>query len=143
MLTWLFNKSFQRHTLTAIKASDSDKVRDMLLKEKSLSSEKYRDPSARFEADVELDAYKFLGAYLGSLTPLQFAILLGHDSIARDIIERSFKDDLDDTFGVSVEYGQSARVDLNLISTIDIFDYAILTGYDKYRVEILHYISVN
>ncbi|EGF81881.1 hypothetical protein BATDEDRAFT_87290 [Batrachochytrium dendrobatidis JAM81] len=85
--------------MATAEASDSDKVRDMLLKEKSLSSEKYRDPSARFEADVELDAYKFLGAYLGSLTPLQFAILLGHDSIARDIIERSFKDDLDDTFG--------------------------------------------
>ncbi|KAH9249592.1 hypothetical protein BASA81_012666 [Batrachochytrium salamandrivorans] len=83
----------------AIRASDADKVRELLLAERSLASLKFRDPTARFEADVELDAYKFLGAYLGPLTPLQFAVLLGHDSIARDIIERSFKEDLDDTFG--------------------------------------------
>ncbi|KAI8919746.1 hypothetical protein BC831DRAFT_480228 [Entophlyctis helioformis] len=85
----------------AIKASDADKVRDMLLAEKTLTSQKYKDPDMRFDADVELDAYKFLGAYIGTMTPLQFAILLGQDAIARDILERSFKEDLDETFGGS------------------------------------------
>lgn len=71
----------------------------MLLEDKGLLNTKFKSPDAKFDAEVELDAYKFLGAYLGSLTPLQFAILLGADDIAKDIIERSFKADLDETFG--------------------------------------------
>ncbi|KAL2918729.1 hypothetical protein HK105_201563 [Polyrhizophydium stewartii] len=65
-----------------------------------MATAEHRDAGARFDADVELDAYKFLGAYLGALTPLQYALLLGHDAIARDITERSFKEDLDEPFGV-------------------------------------------
>ncbi|KAJ3254258.1 hypothetical protein HK103_007311 [Boothiomyces macroporosus] len=71
----------------------------MLLQEKGLASQKYKSEDAKFDADVELDAYKFLGAYLGAMTPLHFAILLGQDDIAKDIIERSFKEDLEETFG--------------------------------------------
>jgi hypothetical protein len=56
-------------------------------------------PDAKFDPEVELDAYKFLGAYLGQISPLHYAILLGQDEIAKDIIERAFKEDLDMTFG--------------------------------------------
>lgn len=54
----------------------------------------------KFEPDVELDAYKFLGAYIGGMTGLHLAILTGHDAIAKDIIERMLKEDIDNTFGV-------------------------------------------
>ncbi|KAJ3275174.1 hypothetical protein HK104_003948, partial [Borealophlyctis nickersoniae] len=54
----------------------------------------------KFDPDVELDAYKFLGAYVGGVTPLQCAIMKGEDAIARDIVERvAEKGDLDVTFG--------------------------------------------
>ena len=59
-------------------------------------------PDAKFDAEVELDAYKFLGAYLGQISPLHYAILLGQDEIAKDIIERAFVEDLDQTFGVII-----------------------------------------
>lgn len=54
----------------------------------------------KFEKEVELDAYKFLGAYLGSMNPLHYAIMLGQDVIARDVLERTFKEDLNDVCGV-------------------------------------------
>jgi ankyrin repeat protein len=47
-----------------------------------------------------LDAYKFLGAYIGSLTGLQLAILKGNERIALDIIDSSLSEgDLDQQFG--------------------------------------------
>ena len=75
-------------------------MRDLLFKDKTLTSQKHKDDSVKFDAEIELDAYKFLGAYLGSLTALQFAVLQGQDAIAKDIIERTLKDDLDIPFGV-------------------------------------------
>ncbi|KAI8848252.1 hypothetical protein BC829DRAFT_417748 [Chytridium lagenaria] len=83
----------------AIKAGQTERVRALLLDDKALTSTKHKDASAKFDADVELDAYKFLGAYIGSCTPLQLAILYGQDGIARDILDRTVKDDLDITFG--------------------------------------------
>ncbi|KAI8819631.1 uncharacterized protein EV422DRAFT_99990 [Fimicolochytrium jonesii] len=83
----------------AIGAGDTETVRALLLADKSLTSQKHRDASLKFEADVELDAYKFLGAYIGAITPLQKAILSGQDAIAKDILERTLKDDLDIAFG--------------------------------------------
>jgi hypothetical protein len=38
-----------------------------------------------------LDAFKFLGAYIGRITPLQHALLMGQDAIARDIIDATFE----------------------------------------------------
>jgi len=35
------------------------------------------------------------------MTGLQFAIILGHDDIAKDIIDATLKDDLDATYGVN------------------------------------------
>jgi hypothetical protein len=64
-----------------------------------LLSQKLKVEDAKFDKEVELDAYKFLGAYIGQMSPLHYAIFQGQDEIARDIIERSFKDDLDATFG--------------------------------------------
>ena len=72
--------------------------------EKTLASQKLKYSEARFEPDVELDAYKFLGAYLGAMTALHFAILQGQDTIARDILDRSFNEDLNETFGVCITY---------------------------------------
>ncbi|KNC96505.1 uncharacterized protein SPPG_08094 [Spizellomyces punctatus DAOM BR117] len=83
----------------AIKSSDSGKVRSLLLEDKTLTAQKHRDPTVKFDPDVELDAYKFLGAYIGSITALHLAILCGQDAIAKDIVERTLQDDLDITFG--------------------------------------------
>ncbi|KAJ3127531.1 hypothetical protein HK098_006209 [Nowakowskiella sp. JEL0407] len=83
----------------AIKKSDTDSVRKLLLEDKTLTSIKHKDPAGKFEPDVELDAYKFLGAYIGATTALQFAILTGNDAIARDILDRTVKDDLEICFG--------------------------------------------
>ncbi|KAJ3237400.1 hypothetical protein HDU81_009498 [Chytriomyces hyalinus] len=85
----------------AIKSSNSDSVRSIISSNKDLTKEKLRDATAKFDVDVEIDAYKFLGAYIGSCTPLQMALLKGHDSIAKDIIDVSSKEDLDIAFGVS------------------------------------------
>lgn len=72
----------------------------MLLSEKSLTSNKHKDLTVKYEVDIENDAYKFLGAYIGNMTALHYSILTGHDAIAKDIIERTLKDDLDATYGV-------------------------------------------
>ena len=68
--------------------------------DKALISQKHQDPTVKFDPEFELDAYKFLGAYIGAITALQLAILNGNDAVAKDIIERTLKDDLDITFGV-------------------------------------------
>ncbi|KAJ3068799.1 hypothetical protein HDU98_008092 [Podochytrium sp. JEL0797] len=84
----------------AIKSSNPDKVRSIISANKDLTKEKLKDPSAKFDVDVEIDAYKFLGAYVGSCTALQLALLKGNDSIAKDIIDvTGSKEDLDISFG--------------------------------------------
>ncbi|ORY47724.1 hypothetical protein BCR33DRAFT_753367 [Rhizoclosmatium globosum] len=83
----------------SIKTSNSDTVRSLISSNRDLTKEKLKDPSARFDNNVEIDAYKFLGAYVGSCTGLQLALLRGNDSIAKDIIDVSSKDDLDIAFG--------------------------------------------
>ncbi|KAI8835972.1 hypothetical protein BJ741DRAFT_549255 [Chytriomyces cf. hyalinus JEL632] len=83
----------------AIKSSNPDSVRSIISSNRDLTKEKLRDATAKFDVDVEIDAYKFLGAYIGSCTPLQMALLKGHDSIAKDIIDVSSKEDLDVSFG--------------------------------------------
>lgn len=84
----------------AIKASQSELVRKLILQDKSLLTQKLKTEEAKFDVAVELDAHRFIGAYLGSLSPLHYAILVGEEQIAKDIIETTFKEDLDDTFGV-------------------------------------------
>ncbi|KAJ3168806.1 hypothetical protein HDU88_001133 [Geranomyces variabilis] len=79
----------------AIKNSDSELVRSLLLADKSLTSARHRDASVGFPADIQLDSYVYLGAYLGAISALQLAVILGNDAIAKDILERTLKDDLD------------------------------------------------
>lgn len=82
----------------AISSADTDKVRAILSADRTVTKEK-RKGEYKFEAGVELDAYKFLGAYIGALTGLQFAILIGAESVARDIVDYTFEEDLDIQFG--------------------------------------------
>ncbi|KAI9145656.1 hypothetical protein BKA69DRAFT_1048891 [Paraphysoderma sedebokerense] len=82
----------------AIKANDPEKVRNCLTTDKTLATKK-KKTDFKFPSDLELESYKFLGAYLGQCTGLHMAILYGHDAIARDIIERTFKEDLDERLG--------------------------------------------
>ncbi|KAI8920018.1 hypothetical protein PhCBS80983_g01771 [Powellomyces hirtus] len=84
---------------SAIKSSDTSLVRSLLAENHSLTSAKHRDATIKFAPEVELDSYVYLGAYLGAITALQYAILMGNDAIAKDILERTVKDDLDIPFG--------------------------------------------
>lgn len=62
----------------------ADSVRDRLAADKSLVTCKLKG-SYHFEADVESDAYKFLGAYVGHVTPLQAALFSQEEGIAKDV----------------------------------------------------------
>jgi hypothetical protein len=86
-------------TRVAIQVGDSDRVRTLLLGDKSLAAQKGKLDGINFDPAVEMEAYKFLGAYLGALTPLHVALLKGADAIARDIIDRTLAADLDTPFG--------------------------------------------
>ncbi|RKO95829.1 hypothetical protein CXG81DRAFT_8107, partial [Caulochytrium protostelioides] len=55
--------------------------------------------SFKYDGEVELDAYKCLGAYIGGVTALQAALLLGQDAIARDLADRAHREALDTTYG--------------------------------------------
>jgi hypothetical protein len=48
-------------------------------------SQKHRDAGLKFETEVELDAYKFIGAYLGSTTCLQVS---GANTVRNHDLER-------------------------------------------------------
>lgn len=84
----------------AIKAGDTDLVRDLILENKDLTTQKLSDQATiKYDREVELDGYKFLGAYIGAVTALQYSLFLGKTDITKDIIERSANDDLDIPFG--------------------------------------------
>ncbi|EPZ32339.1 hypothetical protein ROZALSC1DRAFT_27495 [Rozella allomycis CSF55] len=83
----------------AIKNGQTDIVRGMLTEHPDLAKIKYRHNDFKYEGEIELDAYKFLGAYIGSVTGLHAAIIWGQDDLAKEIIDKSFTDDLDITFG--------------------------------------------
>ncbi|ORX89240.1 hypothetical protein K493DRAFT_234270 [Basidiobolus meristosporus CBS 931.73] len=82
----------------AIQNGDAEAVRTLLAVDRSLTSKKKRG-NYKYETEVELDAYKFLGAYIGQLTGLQAAILSGQESIAQDILDSTFAEEIDLTFG--------------------------------------------
>ncbi|KAJ1981312.1 hypothetical protein H4R34_002115 [Dimargaris verticillata] len=83
----------------AIGQNNSEQVRGLLSNHRSLAIARARG-NYRFDRAVELQAFKCLGAYLGALTGLQLAILLGHTGVALDIIDVSFDQELlDQTFG--------------------------------------------
>ncbi|KAK9765305.1 hypothetical protein K7432_006475 [Basidiobolus ranarum] len=82
----------------AIQNGDAEAVRTLLAVDRSLTSKKKRG-DYKYEAELELDAYKFLGAYIGQMTGLQLAILNGQESIAKDILDSTFAEEIDITFG--------------------------------------------
>lgn len=83
----------------AIKAGNTDEVRNIVLEDKELLSQKQADGLLKFDSEVELDGYKFLGAYIGSVTAVQYALFQGRTDMAKDLIERSSSDELNITFG--------------------------------------------
>ncbi|ORX88386.1 ankyrin [Basidiobolus meristosporus CBS 931.73] len=82
----------------AIQNGDAEAVRTLLAVDRSLTSKKKRG-KYKYDPEFELDAYKFLGAYIGQMTGLHLAILNGQESIARDILDATFAEEVDITFG--------------------------------------------
>eukprot|EP00835_Amoeboradix_gromovi_P003122 NODE_195_length_15388_cov_0.563926.p7 type:complete len:129 gc:universal NODE_195_length_15388_cov_0.563926:1887-1501(-) len=82
----------------AVKNNDKDAVRTHI-QNKSLLSIKSKFSDISYPSEVANDGYKFLGAFIGSITPLHLAMLLHHDSIAAEIIESSFPEHLNVCFG--------------------------------------------
>ncbi|KAI9168471.1 hypothetical protein H9P43_007843 [Blastocladiella emersonii ATCC 22665] len=85
----------------AVAKGDTALVRELLAHNRELAKAKQRG-DYKYPKDMELEALKFLGGYIGmgSMTGLHLAILLGLDAVARDIIDSSFQEDLDEKFGV-------------------------------------------
>ncbi|KAI7816096.1 hypothetical protein BC939DRAFT_470380 [Gamsiella multidivaricata] len=87
----------------AIQDQDTESVRRLLVDHKTdLTTTRVRQKPATgvgFPAEVERDAYTLLGAYLGPMTGLQYAILTGKDDIAKDILDATFEQDIDARFG--------------------------------------------
>ncbi|ORX79269.1 ankyrin [Anaeromyces robustus] len=110
----------------AIYKKDREKVRS-LLQDKKYTTVKKSDSRAKYDAEVEVDGYKFLGAYIGKMTGLQFAIMLGNDDVAKDIIDATLKDDLDLTFGG----GNTALHLATLLGERDVVKLLLERGADK------------
>ncbi|KAG0279755.1 hypothetical protein BGZ97_009511, partial [Linnemannia gamsii] len=115
---------------TAIQEQDTEAVRRLLVDHKAeLTRARFKpEPqTVQFPPEVERDAYTLLGAYLGSLTGLQFSILTGGDSIAMDILDSTFDQDIDARFGsgntalhLAVLLGASAMVSVLIERGADI-----------------------
>jgi hypothetical protein len=89
---FVMNSNHALETLfNAIRAGDAESVRALLSANRGLVAQRLRRTEWRFPRESELDAFKFLGAYIGRITPLQHALLMGQDAIARDIIDATFE----------------------------------------------------
>ncbi|RKP05881.1 hypothetical protein THASP1DRAFT_19209 [Thamnocephalis sphaerospora] len=75
---------------SAIRAGDAEPVRALLATDRTLTTRRQRGDHWQYSGEHALDAYKFLGAYVGAVTGLHAAMLLGHESIAKDIIDVTF-----------------------------------------------------
>lgn len=95
----------QRHFFELIlqhTTESAKEVREMVLNDKSLLAIKYRplndagEQSIHYPLHLELEAYKFLGAYIGSVTAVQLCLLVGDVELAKDLIDRTVaKESLD------------------------------------------------
>lgn len=81
----------------AVDSNDAGTVRALLSSHKDLL--KVRNKNYAYDSAVSNAAVQFLGAYLGGMTGLQVAVLKSFDDMARDIMDISFQEDLDATFG--------------------------------------------
>ncbi|KAI9215798.1 hypothetical protein BC828DRAFT_394714, partial [Blastocladiella britannica] len=92
----------KKQYFAAIAKNQPTSVRELLTASKDVTKAKQRG-DYKFPKALELEALKFLGGYIGSLTGLQLAILMGEVAIARDIVDSSFQEDLDEKFGEIVK----------------------------------------
>lgn len=76
---------------TAIRNSDSETVRALLSADRRLTFQRLRRSDWRYQKESELDAFRLLGAYIGRLTGLQYAIIEGKTGIALDIVDVTFQ----------------------------------------------------
>lgn len=93
----------------AIKEENSEKTREILSNNRELTKERL-GLEFKYPDEVLIDAIKTLGAYIGRMTSLQYALILGLDDLALDIIDLTFDEgtlirdniilDLDITYGV-------------------------------------------
>ncbi|KAG0347109.1 hypothetical protein BG004_000047, partial [Podila humilis] len=85
---------------TAIQEQNTETVRRLLVDHRSLLTRaRCKAKAAGYPPEVERDAFTLLGAFLGPLTGLQLAILMGRDSVAHDILDSTFEQDVDAKFG--------------------------------------------
>ncbi|KAJ1952839.1 hypothetical protein IWQ62_006131 [Dispira parvispora] len=82
----------------SIRDNDGETVRTLLSNDRRLTTLRVRG-DYKYDRGVELQAFKCLGAYIGALTGLQLAILLGHTGVALDILDITLNQDLDFYFG--------------------------------------------
>jgi hypothetical protein len=75
---------------SAIRAGDAEAVRALLATDRTLITCRQRADHWQYDKEHALDAYKFLGAYVGAVTGLHAAILSGHENIAKDILDLTF-----------------------------------------------------
>ncbi|KAG0037587.1 hypothetical protein BGZ82_002265 [Podila clonocystis] len=94
------SEQFVQEFFTAIQDQDTETVRRLLVEHRSLLTRaRCKARGASYPSEVERDAFTLLGAYLGPLTGLQLAILTGRDSVAKDILDSTFEQDVDAKFG--------------------------------------------
>ncbi|KAG0081593.1 hypothetical protein BGZ93_008985 [Podila epicladia] len=94
------SEQFVQEFFAAIQEHDTEIVRRLLVEHRSLLTRaRCKAKGASYPAEVERDAFTMLGAFLGPLTGLQLAILMGDDSVAKDILDSTFEQDVDARFG--------------------------------------------
>lgn len=109
----------------AVKKNDKETVRN-LIQNKSLLTQKKKFTDMSYPNDVANDGYKFLGAFIGSVTVLQLAMFLHHDAIAAEIIDSSFAEHLNETFG----QGNTALHLAALLGADDLIQKLLAAGAD-------------
>ncbi|KAG0057086.1 hypothetical protein BGZ83_001935 [Gryganskiella cystojenkinii] len=92
-----------REFFKAIQNQDANTVRQLLMDhdKTAMTQARWKAPMdvAHYPSGAEVYAFRLLGAYLGPLTGLQFSILIGQDGIAKDILDATFDQDVDSTYG--------------------------------------------
>ena len=112
----------------AVDHGNAEQVRSLLQQYKQLCSAKQKSDNWKWDNSYALDAYKFLGAYLGSMTGLQVAVLRGFEEIAADIIDATLNpDDLNIPFGS----GNTALHLATFLGSKDVVKLLIQRGADK------------
>ncbi|PVU84586.1 hypothetical protein BB559_007548 [Furculomyces boomerangus] len=94
-----FDREIEIQFFRAIEGGENEKARNLITKNRSLTRATNKEVYYRYDPELEISAYRFLGAYIGPVTGVQLALLLGNDKLAIDLIDASFEQDLEVTFG--------------------------------------------